>query len=204
VCIYLYLSYFRVGLLRVGDIGGTDYTRSILPTTYVTCALFDRKQGSHFDIGTSNLYHILYREAFQFLAPTLHKKLTFGFRQRPQLRKLTMVDSEGPPPHSAAASHQKVSRHHCGRVGCRLLLRIVLCLLCLLRLVSSSLSLFAFQQLRPTCSFFLSIAPFLVDCWLSIGPSIFGVPWCWVSPSFNIREHDIPSLAVNSLHGNIL
>jgi hypothetical protein len=52
-CVYIfYLSYFTVGFLLVGDIGGTDSTRDILPTTYVTSALFDRKQGSHFDIGT--------------------------------------------------------------------------------------------------------------------------------------------------------
>jgi hypothetical protein len=64
VFIYFYLSYFSLGILPVGDIGGTDSTRSILPAPYVTSALFDRKKGSHFDIGTSNLYQVLRREAF--------------------------------------------------------------------------------------------------------------------------------------------
>jgi hypothetical protein len=75
----------------------------------------------------------------------------------------TMVDSEGPPPHSAATPLDKLSRHHCGLVGCRFVLQIVLCLLCF---ASRSSSLFAFHQLRLTwCSFFLSFTPFL---WLLV------------------------------------
>jgi hypothetical protein len=65
-----------------------------------------------------------------------------------------MVDSEGPPPHSAAAPPGKLSHHHFGMVGCCFVLRIVLCLLCF---ALRSSSLFAFHQLQLTwCSFFLS------------------------------------------------
>jgi hypothetical protein len=55
---------------------------------------------------------------FSFLPRHFLQNSHFGFRQLPQLRKATMVDSEGPTTHSAAASHYKVSRHHCGQVGC--------------------------------------------------------------------------------------
>jgi hypothetical protein len=35
---------------------------------------------------------------------------------------------------------------------------------------------------QPFHSFFLSVTPFLVDCWLPLGPSIFGLPLCWLPP----------------------
>jgi hypothetical protein len=101
----------------------------------------------------------------------------FGFRQLPQLRKSAMVDLEGPPPHSAAASHHKVSRHHCGQVGCCFCSGLwFVCFVCFV-LVSSSSSLFTFQQFRLTCSFFLSfVLSFChsISCWLLLVPSIFG------------------------------
>ena len=43
---------------------------------------------------------------------------------------VTMGDLEAQPPHSAAVSLDKVSRYHCGQVGCCFGLWIVLCLHC--------------------------------------------------------------------------
>jgi hypothetical protein len=69
VYIFFHISYFSVGFLLVEDIGGIDSTtHSILPTTYISSALFDRKQGSHFDIGTSNLYHVIRRDKLSSFA----------------------------------------------------------------------------------------------------------------------------------------
>jgi hypothetical protein len=107
---------------------------------------------------------------FSFLPRHFLQNSLFGFRQLPQLQKLTMVDSEGSPPPSAAASHCKVSHRHCGQVGCCFSLLIVLCLLCLLRFVFSFVlpsSLFTLL----TRAFFLSSLSFLllVGCRLFLG-----------------------------------
>jgi hypothetical protein len=103
----------------------------------------------------------------------------FGFPQLLQLRKSTMVDLEGPPPYLAAASHHKVSRHHCGQVGCRFCSG--LCFVCfyLLRFASPS-SLFAIL----TRSFFLSSLSFLllVGCRLFVGSGPRAAPFLGSSP----------------------
>jgi hypothetical protein len=173
VYVYLYLSYFSKGFQRVGDIGGTDYTRSILPTTYITSALFDRKQGSHFDISTSNLYHVLCREAFQFLAPTLFQKLTFRFSTTSATSKI----DDGGFGRSAAAlsgclpSQGKSSPLRSGWLS--FLLRIVLCLL---RFASFCFAIVVVCAPNP---FLLSLFTlFLVTCWLPL------IPWLHILSGF--------------------
>jgi hypothetical protein len=94
-----------------------------------------------------------------------------------------MVDLEGSPPPSAAASHRKVSHRHCGQVGCCFSLLIVLCLLCLLCFVFSFVlpsSLFALL----TRSFFLSSLSFLllVGCRLFLGSRPRAAPFLGSSP----------------------
>jgi hypothetical protein len=107
---------------------------------------------------------------FIFLPRHFLQNSLFGFRQLPQLQNSTMVDLEGSPPPSAAASHRKVSNRHCGQVGCCFSLLIVLCLLCLLRFVFSFVSPSSLFALL-TRSFFLSSLSFLllVGCRLFLG-----------------------------------
>jgi hypothetical protein len=54
---------------------------------------------------------------FIFLPQHFLQNSLSGFLQLPQLRNSTMVELEGSPPPSAAASHRKVSHRHCGQVG---------------------------------------------------------------------------------------
>lgn len=91
---------------------------------------------------------------FNFLLSTLSPKFT-------NWKMLTMVDSEGLPLYSAAASHQKVSCHHCGQVSCCFVLLIV---------VSSAALLWSlFIQLQLTRSFLPSLHFFLVvGCCVSL------------------------------------
>jgi hypothetical protein len=80
-----------------------------------------------------------------------------------------MVDSEGRPPHSAAASHHKVSCHHCGQVGCRCcsgLCFVCFCLLCHCHCLRSS----SFDQ--PFLSFFLSLHFLLIVGCRLVPPSL--------------------------------
>jgi hypothetical protein len=90
-----------------------------------------------------------------------------------------MVDLEGPPPYLAAASHHKVSRHHCGQVGCRFCSGLCFVCFCLLRFASPS-SLFAIL----TRSFFLSSLSFLllVGCRLFVGSGPRAAPFLGSSP----------------------
>jgi hypothetical protein len=117
---------------------------------------------------------------FIFLPRHFLQNSLFGFRQLPQLQNSTMVDLEGSPPPSAAASHRKVSNRHCGQVGCCFSLLIVLCLLCLLRFVFSFVSPSSLFALL-TRSFFLSSLSFLllVGCRLFLGsrPRGGSIPW---------------------------
>jgi hypothetical protein len=82
-----------------------------------------------------------------------------------------MVDLEGSPRPSAAASHRKVSHRHCGQVGCCFSLLIVLCLLCLLRFVFSFVSPSSLFALL-TRSFFLSSLSFLLLVAYSSAPDL--------------------------------
>jgi hypothetical protein len=115
---------------------------------------------------------------FSFLPRHFLQNSLFGFRQLPQLRKSTMVDLDGLPLPSAAPSHCKVSRCHCGQVVCCFSLLIVLCLLCLLRFVFSFVSLSSLFALL-TRSFFLSSLSFLllVGCRLFLGSRPRGAPF---------------------------
>jgi hypothetical protein len=85
-----------------------------------------------------------------------------------------MVGLEGPPPYLAAASHHKVSRHHCGQVGCRFCSGLCSVCFCLLGFASPS-SLFAIR----THSFFLSSLSFLllVGCRLFVGSGPRAAPF---------------------------
>jgi hypothetical protein len=121
---------------------------------------------------------------FIFLPRHFLQTSLFGFRRLPQLRNSTMVDLEGSPPHSAAASHRKVNHRHCGQVGCCFSLLTVLCLLCLLLFVFSFVSPWSLFALL-TRSFFLSSLSFLllVGCRLFLGsrpraaPFLGSIPW---------------------------
>jgi hypothetical protein len=93
---------------------------------------------------------------FSFLRRHFHHNSLFGFRQLPQLRKSTIVDLEGPPPYLAAASHHKVSHHHCGQVGCRFCPELCFVCFCLLRFFSPS-SLFTLFLVG--CCFFVGSRP---------------------------------------------
>jgi hypothetical protein len=125
---------------------------------------------------------------FSFLRQHFLQNSLFGFRQLPQLQKLTtMVDLECPPPHSATtSSHHKLSCHNSNQVGCFFLLQIVPCLLCLLNFGFS----FCFVMIVIVCAqsltgrFFLSFTPFLVGSWLLLALSILRAPWCWAPPWF--------------------
>jgi hypothetical protein len=86
-----------------------------------------------------------------------------------------MVDLEGPPPYLAAASHHKVSRHHCGQVGCRFCCGLCFVCFCLLRFALPS-SLFALL----TRSFFLS--SLVVGCRLFVGSRPRAAPFLGSSP----------------------
>jgi hypothetical protein len=90
-----------------------------------------------------------------------------------------MVDLEGPPPYLAAASHHKVSCHHCGQVGCRFCSGLCFVCFCLLCFASPS-SLFAIL----TRSFFLSSLSFLllVGCRLFVGSGPRAAPFLGSSP----------------------
>jgi hypothetical protein len=90
-----------------------------------------------------------------------------------------MVALEGPPPSLAAASHNKVSRHHYGQVGCRFFSGLCFVCFCLLRFASPS-SLFALL----TRSFFLSSLSFLllVGCRLFVGSRPWAAPFLGSSP----------------------
>jgi hypothetical protein len=116
---------------------------------------------------------------FSFLRRHFLQNSLFGFRQLPQLRKSTMVDLEGPRPYLAAASHHKVSCHHCGQVGCGFCSGLCFVCFCLLRFASPS-SLFALL----TRSFFLSSLSFLllVGCCLFVGSRPWAAPFLGSSP----------------------
>jgi hypothetical protein len=105
---------------------------------------------------TSTMFYV--EKLFSFLRRHYFlQNSLFGFRQLPQLPKLTMVALEGPTPYLAATSHHKVSRHHCGQVGCRFCSGLCFVCFCLLRFALPS-SLFALL----THSFFLSSLSFLL------------------------------------------
>jgi hypothetical protein len=78
-----------------------------------------------------------------------------------------------------AASHDKVSRHHCSQAGCRFCSRVCFVCFCLLRFASPS-SLFALL----TRSFCLSSLSFLllVGCRLFVGSSPRAAPFIGSSP----------------------
>jgi hypothetical protein len=157
-------------------------------------------QGSYF--GTSTFLHHLIVNAtlnvkhlFDFLLPTLSTNFTFPFSTTYATSKmLTMVDLEGPPPHSVAASLDKESCHSCSQVSCCFGLGIVLCLLCFVVSSASPLSLFAMLLLvvHPSLTNKLFL-PYCISCWLFVGllPSILhgflDIFCCWL-------------LAVASLH----
>jgi hypothetical protein len=126
---------------------------------------------------TSTMFYV--EKLFSFLRRHFLQNSLFGFRQLPQLRKSTMVDLEGPPPHLAAASHHKVSCHHCGQVGCRFCSGLCFICFCLLRFASPS-SLFALL----THSFFLSSLSFLllVGCRFFFGSRPRAAPFLGSSP----------------------
>jgi hypothetical protein len=122
------------------------------------------------------------KNLFIFLPRHFLQNSLSGLRQLPQLRNSTMVDLEGLPPPSAAASHHKVSHRHCGQVGCCFSLLIVLCLLCLLRFVFSFLSPSSLFALL-TRSFFLSSLSFLLlGCHLFLGSRPRAAPFLGSSP----------------------
>jgi hypothetical protein len=129
----------------------------------------------------SNLYHALCRESFQFLAATLFQKLTFRFSTTSAALKIDYGGFGGSPAALSGClpSQGKWPPLRLGWLSfCSGLCFVCFCLL----RFAYPLSLFAFQQLKPTFSFFLSVTPFFVDCCLLLGPSVFGVPWCWVPP----------------------
>jgi hypothetical protein len=139
------------------------------------------------------------KKLFSFLRRHFLQNSLFGFRQLPQLQKLAMVDLEGPPPYLAAASHHKVSCHHCGQVGCRFCSGLCFVCFCLLRFASPS-SLFALL----TCSFFLSSLSFLllVGCRLFVGSRPRAAPFLGSSPwrcSFSVSFLGLGSAPARSL-----
>jgi hypothetical protein len=119
----------------------------------------------------SDAHRIQIQKLFSFLRRHFLQNSLFGFRQLPQLRKSTMVDLEGLPPYLAAASHHKVSRHHCGQVGCCFCSGLCFVCFSLLRFASPS-SLFALL----TRSFFLSFL-LLVGCRLFVGSGPRAAPF---------------------------
>jgi hypothetical protein len=146
---------------------------------------------------TSTMFYV--KKLFSFLRRHFLQNSLFGFRQLPQLQKLAMVDLEGPPPYLAAASHHKVSCHHCGQVGCRFCSGLCFVCFCLLRFASPS-SLFALL----TCSFFLSSLSFLllVGCRLFVGSRPRAAPFLGSSPwrcSFSVSFLGLGSAPARSL-----
>jgi hypothetical protein len=113
---------------------------------------------------TSTIFYV--EKLFSFLCRHFLQNSLFGFRQLPQLRKLTMVDLEGPPPYLAATSHHKLNRLHCGQVGCRFCSGLCFVCFCLLLFASFCFAIVIVFAPNP---FFLSLfILFLVACCLSL------------------------------------
>jgi hypothetical protein len=102
-----------------------------------------------------------------------------------------MVDLEGSPPPSAAASHRKVSHRHCSQVGCCFSLLIVLCLLCLLRFFFLLFCHRHCLRSSPDLSSFLhSLSCCLLVVFYSSAPGgapARSLPWPWRSSVFRPR-----------------
>ena len=128
---FLVILYFRVGLLLVGDIEMTPHVASYQQSTW------------HENFPTEIRVLILAHNMYVKLVPIpTWETYTFAKSLLPIFDNIrnfvTMVNLEGPPPHSAAVSLAKVSHYHCGQVGCCFGLRIVLCWRCFV--ISSALT----------------------------------------------------------------